>query len=1476
MSETPTVTKPVPEEPKRGPRKWVRYGAYGVGGIVLGCIGLAAVAGTGPMLRMATPFINQTVSAATDSKFELGEITGSLWTGLTLDHLSMDRAGDDLFLELNQLEFDWSPLALLRGHVQVDRISLASSSIFLPDGSDATSPEDDADDGEGGFVLPVSVAIDALELPEVAVVDQITGKSFLYGLSGRAAIGKNLSGNVFVDLQPRDGSSDQLKVDLAFDGPAQELSAEIDGAIGRDGIVMTLAGVAPADATDIHIALSGAGPADNWQGKLDLSAAGYAALSSDIGITLASDTVGFDLDGGLELLDQISAQLPDGLSNKIDLGIGGEFDQGNQSLAFNRLSVAVADALAINGTTQLDLEQSDIVADLTVALDPALSAFLDDAVRWDSLGLSLQVDGDLAHPGLTLTVDGQNLTTPVSRISDVNLAANMNAPDGPDVPFEPQISLKTTGTNWNDPALGALLGEDQKLSVASVIAPDFKNFSVRELALDVPGIVLRGEADIDDALVFENARLVGDIADLSILAPLSGMALGGAGQIVLDDLSGSVEDGINSDIRISAREIGFGIADLDRIVGPAPVIDGTIALQPNLDLAIDLKSINTEMIDGPARIDLRDSFAKLGVEAELDLAPGVVPPGIGVAIKPAKLSVALDGDIAAPAGQIALSVPSVEAGGQAFETVSITTQMAWSEQSTLSLINKGSFGLSGKRYDLSADVLLPSEALRIEGISLKGRELTLTGDMSLPDYATSITGDFTLSNLDAELLADFGVPLTNGAITANIEMRPDGARQTVMLGAMARGLRLASEDDADPFLIEDIKLNATVGNAFEVPEIAATLEGRDIGGGRLSVDQIIAEISGGLDALDIAVDSEGMVQGQVPITTEIAARVALGADVELQASKLDLSVGDQVIALKRPLVFTQTENGLQQLDAWLDIGAGALIATLDQEVGQKSVKGDVALENIELGPWGQMFGYNGMTGVANLTASLRETRGALPTAKVQGGISGITSKVVQDMRPFEIALNFALDQGRLDGQVLIGNGESRLLSADGVVPLAISVLEQNFSPDMSAPLSAKVRVDGEIAEFWPYVPAPDHMVSGDLNLAVDVTGTLDDVRWTGNVALASGQYENLIYGTILDQMTLTGAFDQNGLSIPSFSATDVGNGTVGASFDLRMLDGGEIAYEASAELRDVAVSRKDELQFWADVDASVTGNQQSADIKSTVKMNRGEVDLTLALPESVPTIEVSNLPDADDVEAEETDEEAPGFTGNLDVVVDIPGRLFVRGKGLDSEWGGRLEITGTTNEPVISGQLEALYGQLSVIGKTFVIKDSNIVFSGAVPPDPMLDIAGVYTTSDLEVTAGFQGHASDPELVLSSNPSLPEDEILSQVLFGKSQGSLSAVEAVQLASALNELSGGGTGLDVVGSVRRFIGADVLQVGGGEDGPEVKVGKYLAEGVYVGTKAGASPGSSGVEVEIEVTPSISVTSETTEIDSKAGVQYRLDY
>ncbi|MBS8273043.1 DUF490 domain-containing protein [Thalassospira tepidiphila] len=1460
----------------RSAKKWLRYGAYVLGGTVFGLVGAIAVAGTGPVLRMATPLINETVSSATDSSFELGRLEGSLWTGLTLDSLIMDRPSHGLHLDIQDVAFDWSPIALFGGQLQVNRVAVASANVILPDGTTPETVQED-DEASGGFALPLSVALDELTLGEIAIVDQVTGNSFLYALNARAKVGTNLSATAFLDLQPRDGGADHLKLDLDFDGPGEKLSAEIDGALGRDGLVMTLAGVDPSVSTDINIALSGDGPANDWKGKLDLSAAGYASLQSDVGVQLSSDVLSFALDGGLAPQERVTEQLPEPLRKTVELGIGGTFDQGDQTLAFDRISIVMADALSLSGVTEINLDENRIAADINADINPEMSALFDGAVSWAELGFSVQADGNLAMPGVALRLDGRDVKTPVSQISNVALRADMPATDDVDDTLLATLELLTSGSEWDDPGLGAFLGAEQSLSLDAEMSPDFANISVRELVLDLPDIALRGQADIDEKLNVTTSGLVADITDLSIFSAISGLDLRGRGQVGFPELTWSNTQGLNTGLEVSASQATFGVSDLDRIVGREPRITGKVTLTPDFDLGVDVDALQTAMVNGPLKLSITDAFDKLALESKLDIAPGVVPPDLGLEISPATLTAHLEGALSAPPGTIELNVPSLDVAGQSFSDILLTSRMSWSEQSVLSFGNDADFMLGSRAFKLAANVSLPSDELRVEAISLKGRHLALNGDITLPDYSIPMRGDIALSNLDAEFLDQFGVGFGNGTVIADIALRPENERQTITASASARGLRMVGSDNANPTRIEDVELNATIGNAFDVPEISAKLDGRDIIAGAIAVNDVSLDIKGGLDALAITMDSSGHYQGNVPISSDLIADVSLGDDVSVMASRFDANIGDQAIALRKPLQFVLQANGRQQLDADLTVGTGHLRARLDQEAGQKSIAGELHLNDVDLGPWGRISGYDGLSGTANLDVSFREARGSSPTAQIDGRISGITAKAVADLKPFEMLLDIKLAAGTLTGQASLGNGDIEALTAEGKVPLAISVLEQDFSPDLGAPVSGRVRLNGEIAEFWPYVPAPDHQVSGKIKLSLDVAGTLDDVRWNGDVSLAQGRYENLEYGTILNQMALDGTFDQAGLSIPSFTATDGGNGTVKASVDLDLLDGGEVRYDVSADLRNVALSRKDELQFWADVQTSVTGSQSEADIQSKVSVLRGEVDLTLALPESVPTIDVENLPEASQIQAAEDATDAEdSFVGNLDVTVDIPGRLFVRGKGLDSEWGGKLDISGTTDDPRISGQLSALRGQLDVIGKTFVIRDSQITFAGASPPDPMLDIEGVYTTEDLVVTAGFQGPSSDPELVLSSNPSLPEDEILSQVLFGKSQGSLSAVEAVQLASALNELSGGGTGLDVVGSIRRFIGADVLQVGGGEDGPEVKVGKYLTEGVYVGTKAGSTPGSSGVEVEIEVTPNISVTSETTEIDSKAGVQYRLDY
>jgi len=141
------------------------------------------------------------------------------------------------------------------------------------------------------------------------------------------------------------------------------------------------------------------------------------------------------------------------------------------------------------------------------------------------------------------------------------------------------------------------------------------------------------------------------------------------------------------------------------------------------------------------------------------------------------------------------------------------------------------------------------------------------------------------------------------------------------------------------------------------------------------------------------------------------------------------------------------------------------------------------------------------------------------------------------------------------------------------------------------------------------------------------------------------------------------------------------------------------------------------------------------------------------------------------------------------------------------------------------------------------------------------------------------GRPSKPELRLSSEPELPEDEVLSRLLFDRPIGQLSALEAVQLAQSAGQLTGLlSSGPGVLGSVKRTLGVDRLEFRGSEtgEGPgTVAAGRYVGNDVYVGVEQELGTGQSRATVQYEVTDNIQLRGEVGR-DSKVGVQFEWDY
>lgn len=227
----------------------------------------------------------------------------------------------------------------------------------------------------------------------------------------------------------------------------------------------------------------------------------------------------------------------------------------------------------------------------------------------------------------------------------------------------------------------------------------------------------------------------------------------------------------------------------------------------------------------------------------------------------------------------------------------------------------------------------------------------------------------------------------------------------------------------------------------------------------------------------------------------------------------------------------------------------------------------------------------------------------------------------------------------------------------------------------------------------------------------------------------------------------------------------------------------------------------------------------------------------------------------------------------LDITVDAPNQIFIRGRGLDAELGGRLRLTGSTQNIIPVGQFNLVRGRLNILGKRLDMQQGQLVMQGDF--DPTFNLVAETRTEDLTVQVITSGRVTAPVLTLTSLPELPEEEILAQLLFGRALTEISILQAAQMAAAVSTLTGGGGGL--VGSIRENFGLDDLDVTTSEEGAtEVRIGKYLSDRLYTDVTID-SEGKSVINLNLDATDDITVKgSATSDGDTGIGVFFEKDY
>jgi autotransporter translocation and assembly factor TamB len=766
--------------------------------------------------------------------------------------------------------------------------------------------------------------------------------------------------------------------------------------------------------------------------------------------------------------------------------------------------------------------------------------------------------------------------------------------------------------------------------------------------------------------------------------------------------------------------------------------------------------------------------------------------------------------------------------------------------------------------------------LRLTDLQAAGGTARLRGTLDLPLSDAPATGNFDLAIASlAPWLAAAGMD-GEGDANAKVRMRADGKRQAIDGTAKIAGLRFRSTPEAAPVAVEQATLDAAL---------------RDLSGGGNRVDIRIGKGSaGGLKFQRIEAAAEGSLdRAKLSLSVKGDWKGALAADAAADYAEkegrrsLDLvalhgtAVGEK-IALRQPLHIDWSDAALRVEGLALDFGEAQLTGHL--RTGPKDADIALALDRAPL-TLIDRFTPLGLDGQAKASLLLK---GAWP--EPEGKLSLAIPRLRFRGEPNAPTLKVGLDGdwrgGRLaiDGKIDTGRGAPSVVEAS--FPLRLDGPGWHFSMPSREPVSGSLRWAGETATLWRFVPLSEHLLRGPGKIDVRLVGTLAEPALEGSVSLSNGYYESLEFGTVLRALNLDTAFDGRQRRVARLRASDGGEGKLVGSGKVALDPGAGFPFDLSARLDKLTAIRRDDVEASASGTVTLSGSTRKAGIRSEITTDQVEIRVLDRLPPEVATLDVvevghgGKLPPARKSEAA-----SPPLDLDLGIDIAMPRRVFVRGRGIDSEWKGNIKVGGTASKPTVAGYLALVRGQMTVVGKTFYLDSGSLFLPDTGGDEPEILVSAVHSARDLTVRAQVEGPVSTPTITLSSTPALPQEEIVSHILFGKSATKLIVYEAAQLALALSELTGSGGGGGVLDFVRKTIGVDSLQIESTETAtgtvPVVGAGKYLTEDVYVGVKQGATPDSSSIGVEVEVLPNVSVESEVRRSGaSDVGVKFKLDY
>ncbi|MGO8019174.1 translocation/assembly module TamB domain-containing protein [Rhizobium leguminosarum] len=746
------------------------------------------------------------------------------------------------------------------------------------------------------------------------------------------------------------------------------------------------------------------------------------------------------------------------------------------------------------------------------------------------------------------------------------------------------------------------------------------------------------------------------------------------------------------------------------------------------------------------------------------------------------------------------------------------------------------------------------------------------------DFDANLAGKDGLSLKAAGNVAISGTSVRNLDVKADLANLPAGLANGFVPGLAAEGTvsGTASASGALPKPAVDFKLdwkNAATAQTKSsgLSGLSAAASGKfandrvDFDANLAGKDGVLAKATGGVTIAGTAI-RDLSINADIPALPANIANAfvpGLGAEGTLSASAVTSGTpANPIVDFKLDWKDAATSHtkaaGLSRLalaatgkyagdrldfDAALNGSGGiALKAAGNLAIDGTSIKSlDVTANTANL-PAGIANGFvPGLAAEGAVSATVKAT-GALSAPSVDFKIDWKNAATSQTkgagLSPFSIGASGKLAGNRLTVDTsLAGDAGMSLKGGGSVVITGNRTMDMRFNGNLPfAVLGAPLAQQGLVAD-------------GVATVNLQIGGTAAAPVINGTVSTNGAKLVDVRRNMAVNNLTATVTFNGSQAVISRLTGNLGGGGTISASGTIGIQPAGGFPADISIKLDKAVYVDGTLVVSTVNGTVGLRGPITNATLSGKLRLDKTSITVPEKLPTSLREIDIrhKNAPRAVLAQLRDDGERKPGEKSSvitLDLEIDAPSHIFVRGRGIDAELGGLVTIRGTAAAPIVTGGFTMRRGRMTILNRRLDFSDkSRITFAGDLTP--ALDMEATSASGSTTLTVDVAGLATDPAITFSSSPELPQDEVLAQLIFGQSMSKLSPVQIAQLADAVSQLAGNRS-TSLFEGLRNQLGVDDFDVSTDSKGQtSVSVGRYLNDRTYFELQQGGSAGAKAV-------------------------------